>query len=532
MTLYVGMAYELTGQVRFKEMAKDHFDFLFEDARVEDGIGLWEVSALNHDHPLNEIAVCTMAPASLAAYYIYKIYDDQDYLDKAILLYDWSRELLFNEETGQVYNSIAYERDQDPVTGRYYGLHKEDAEPYLRDDIFTYNPGWFIGNANALYNATGDESYLADAQLALQHIVNDTFHFDGNGLVVTPSQFHGYFFRWTATYIFDQNLGQEYMDWLQANADMAWANRHPETNQTGRNLSISPTDSDLLSPYHSLNGAILLQYSAQIGEINAAYAQAVVDQIDQIMFYLAAGEDPSDVAPLVVEAEADYAALTADQQNLVDNYSNLQTARDFIAAIAQESNGISAEGLPWHVQLTVTERDDQYTDWQDRLADLEDGELAALYSIELTDLLTGLPYELTGEIVLTFPVPAGYSDASWLVLHWLNSDTLETLQPEIAADGLTMSVTITSLSDFGLVATTEETEETTVPTETTSETTETTEPTEGTQETTAEDEDIVKTGQSGPVTWTAVIVIALLGLALLLKFSLRKKYELEDEQEQ
>ena len=113
------------------------------------------------------------------------------YLNEAIKIYTWEKNILFDKKTGAIYDNIN-------INGKIN-----------RNWIFTYNIGTFLGAAHELYLITGDKQYLADATLAANYVIE---HMSGNKSVLDNATngdgglFHGIFFRYFVKLINEESL--------------------------------------------------------------------------------------------------------------------------------------------------------------------------------------------------------------------------------------------------------------------------------------------------------------------------------------
>ena len=143
-------AYLITGNTGFRNVAKSNFDGMY--ARAWDtnfmGGGLWWRQSDKQSKN-----ACIQGPGAIAACYLYSIYGDTNYLNKAQAIHAWNRRVLFQPATGAVYDNVN--------TNNVFGTF-----------TLTYNQGTFIGAANFLYRATGLPQYYQDAILAAKHTQN------------------------------------------------------------------------------------------------------------------------------------------------------------------------------------------------------------------------------------------------------------------------------------------------------------------------------------------------------------------------
>lgn len=203
MTIGCARAYEATGQKEYLEQSAKHFDMVFDRAWSEDlGGGLfWKTENKTKNS-------CINCPAVIAACLLHRITGEEEYMKKALMIYQWQKDNLFGA-TGAVFDAY------DIKTG-------------INQWASTYNQGTFIGAAMMLYQDSGDESYLEDAKLAADYTVNTMFsgqvmNTEGDGRDLPG--FKGILARWMGKLV--RECGQEqYKDWLEKNAAAAWNNRN------------------------------------------------------------------------------------------------------------------------------------------------------------------------------------------------------------------------------------------------------------------------------------------------------------------
>ena len=154
---------------------------------------------------------CSNGPAALIAARLHRFYDKAKfkggkckdaYLNEAIKIYTWEKNVLFDRKTGAVYDNI-------------------NRRGFIQKNwIFTYNIGTFLGAAHELYLATGDKQYLDDAVLAASYVINHMTH---NGVLNDATEgdgglFHGIFFRYFVKLINEESLDmatrKRFHDWF------------------------------------------------------------------------------------------------------------------------------------------------------------------------------------------------------------------------------------------------------------------------------------------------------------------------------
>jgi autotransporter-associated beta strand protein len=189
---------QITGQTGYSDIAKANFDMVYVRAWDTNlGGGLYWLYPKNHSKN-----ACVNGPGAIAAYLLYQIYGDTDYLAKANNIYAWERAVLYNAGTGRVYDNINTNGvvDQTPTT---------------------YNQGTFIGAADFLGQTN-------DALLAANYTMNSmgsAGFLPRYGIGGNNSIFNSIFIRWLAKFMKHRGLTAPYQIWLQNQANAAWNGR-------------------------------------------------------------------------------------------------------------------------------------------------------------------------------------------------------------------------------------------------------------------------------------------------------------------
>jgi predicted alpha-1,6-mannanase (GH76 family) len=221
-TIACARGYQVTHDDTFRQLAKFHFDAVYQRAwstNLNGGLW-WKIDNRTKN-------ACVNGPAAIAACFLSEICHDPAYLGKAKEIFAWERATLFNPNSGAVYDNIHLNGD---VVG----------------PVFTYNTGTFLGAANYLYTLTGDTNYLHDATLAANFTRRRLAH---NGILPAygtgdTGGFNGIFLRWMARFATDQQLWPQYYDWLASNADAAWKVRRAD-NLSWQNWQTTTPDRNL-----------------------------------------------------------------------------------------------------------------------------------------------------------------------------------------------------------------------------------------------------------------------------------------------
>lgn len=202
-------AYLHTGNKVYLEKSKDQFDKMYARAfnNMYGGGLIWFETKTSKN-------ACIQGPAMVASCYLAEATGDKTYYDKAIALYSWSKNYLFDPSTGKVNDNI----DLDKKTG----LIKTGTWSS------TYNQGTFLGAAVLLYKHTGEANYLLDAEHIAKFIRDDMYkgktmdnEDNGNDL---PG-FKGIFARYARMYTMETKK-TDLVDWLNLNAEVAYNNRN------------------------------------------------------------------------------------------------------------------------------------------------------------------------------------------------------------------------------------------------------------------------------------------------------------------
>lgn len=203
MTIGCARAYQLTGETEYKETAVKHFNMVYDRAWSDElGGGLfWRT-----DNQCKNS--CINCPAVIAASLLYQITEEQGYLDKALQIYQWQIDTLY-QENGAVYDNINLQGEYNTWCS-------------------TYNQGTFIGASHLLYKITGEQAYLDRAIKAADYTMNEMY---AQGVISNEDEgsdlpgFKGILMRWLGKLVEEEGLNQ-YRDWMLLNAESAWNNQN------------------------------------------------------------------------------------------------------------------------------------------------------------------------------------------------------------------------------------------------------------------------------------------------------------------
>jgi predicted alpha-1,6-mannanase (GH76 family) len=209
--LFSVRGYLLTGNIAYREKAKDQFDGMYARALTNTyGGGLtWYQTKTSKN-------ACINGPAIVACCYLARATGDSSYYDKAIALYTWSKLYLFDATTGKINDNV----DLDNKTGKLK----------ISTWSSTYNQGTYLGAAVMLYKYTKEASYLEEATKIAQYIRDKMYNSQvmnnedgGNDL---PG-FKGIFARYARMYTVELNKA-DLIEWLKLNAKTAFNNRNSQ----------------------------------------------------------------------------------------------------------------------------------------------------------------------------------------------------------------------------------------------------------------------------------------------------------------
>jgi len=218
--------YQATGNTTFRTIAKANYDMMY--ARAWDttfGGGLWWTTDKGGKN------ACVNGPGAIVAYLLYTTLNDSSYLTKAQNIFNWEKATLFNTSNGAIYDNI--------TTG---GVNTWSS---------TYNQGTFIGAANYL----GD---TASAKLAADYLMGAGGLLPDYGIAGNNSGFNSIGLRWVAKFMKDRNFQNNYLAWLQFNANNAFRNRRASDALSWCRLAY-PTPGGLLDSWSCLDSVVALQ---------------------------------------------------------------------------------------------------------------------------------------------------------------------------------------------------------------------------------------------------------------------------------
>lgn len=182
-------AAQLTSDARYRAATDELWGYIKTGWSEEHGGGIsWKKTQRSYKNtPAN-------APACILAARLYQLYRNPDDLVWAQKIYQWQKTQLVDPATGLVWD----------------GLNRQGNGQIDKDWVFTYNQGVFIGAALEMFKATGQASYLDDAQRTATYVINNAqlapggvLKDEGNG---DGGLFKGILVRYLAQLLQDGNL--------------------------------------------------------------------------------------------------------------------------------------------------------------------------------------------------------------------------------------------------------------------------------------------------------------------------------------
>jgi hypothetical protein len=155
---------------------------------------------------------CSNGPGILLALQLYEVTQQKNYLDTALLLYNWVNQHL------QAQNGV------------YWDAIKPQDHNRIDAATYTYNTGTMLEANVHLYGITADKRYLREAQ----RIAAGSYdHFIKPGKLGTAYWFNAVLLRgYEALYKVDKN--RKYLDAMQEYANQVWEKERDENNLVGR----------------------------------------------------------------------------------------------------------------------------------------------------------------------------------------------------------------------------------------------------------------------------------------------------------
>lgn len=201
-------AFKATNDAQYKDVAQLLWTDIKGGWSSDLGGGIW----WRKDNPSKNAP--SNLPAAILAARLYREFNNADDLEWAKKIYNWQKDVLYEPNSGWVYDNI-------DAAGNKNTSWK-----------FTYNQGTFIGAALELYLITNSSLYINDAIKAADYTVSSGQLTDiANGILKDEGGgdgglFKGIFVRYFNRLIIDGNLESskktQYINFLKTNAQKLW----------------------------------------------------------------------------------------------------------------------------------------------------------------------------------------------------------------------------------------------------------------------------------------------------------------------
>jgi predicted alpha-1,6-mannanase (GH76 family) len=198
--------YEITGNASWLNIAETQWNDTYNRGWDNaGGGGIWENMT-----PEYSKCVLSDAPAVFNAIELYRITGDGSYLTKAIQIYKWTKDTLV-DSSGQVNECLAFPNGPN------------GSGDFVQVSDNAYNAGLFIEAGDAIYRATGDSGYAADAQRTASYFMNAHPIVSNGGGRGTTDQY--WLFKGIDDLCTDLGTCASYESYMYNNAAQAWSER-------------------------------------------------------------------------------------------------------------------------------------------------------------------------------------------------------------------------------------------------------------------------------------------------------------------
>ncbi|MGI6213931.1 MAG: glycoside hydrolase family 76 protein [Christensenellales bacterium] len=227
-------AYALTQNPAYLNDAKQMFDHIYNNWSEELGGGIYWNSERKEKN------VCTNAPAAATAARLSVFLEDEGYLAKAIGLFNWVKDSLYDEDTHRLGDTVR----QDGTV--WYGQ-------------FSYNYGTFARAAYELYLATGEEDYLNYVFHPLDYLLETK---TTDGILNSEGDGDGSAFRtiYLRTLNMVKHLKGEYQETINRNALAVYHNRRATDKLNGHDWHNPPAEDEIIISTLVGTGVSLMQF--------------------------------------------------------------------------------------------------------------------------------------------------------------------------------------------------------------------------------------------------------------------------------
>jgi glycosyl hydrolase family 76/ricin-type beta-trefoil lectin protein len=221
--LWAGLAfargYQVTGNKTYLTQAQYAFNRVYDRGWDNSlGGGVW------WDIRKGEKSALSNSPAVILGCLIFQSNNDHTYLDKAKAIYNWTRSNLLDQSSGAVHE-------------------KKNANGTLDGGETVYSAGAFVSAAQAIFRNTGQQNAFNDAKLTTDWVISKR---TTNGIMTSGQRegtWQSEFARGMGEFVRENNLWNQYYDWMKRNADAAWSMRRTDKNLTWNRWDAkTPTD--------------------------------------------------------------------------------------------------------------------------------------------------------------------------------------------------------------------------------------------------------------------------------------------------
>lgn len=202
--------YNITNDAKYLNTAKELWGWI-KDAWTEDAGG--GITWCTDPNVLFTKNACSNGPAAIIGARIYQITKDESDLNWAKKIYDWEKNTLVTRATGAISDHIVCETNE------------------VKGGALTYNQGTYVGAAVELFQITGDETYLSEAQKVANYTISNLINTSNNILRDEGSGdnglFKGIFIRYFLELIKVEELPDsyrnKYITFFNNNANVLWS---------------------------------------------------------------------------------------------------------------------------------------------------------------------------------------------------------------------------------------------------------------------------------------------------------------------
>jgi predicted alpha-1,6-mannanase (GH76 family) len=202
--------YQITGNPAWLNVAETQWNNAYNRGWTSaGGGGIWE-----NDTDYSKCALSN-DPFVWEGVSLYQITGDSSYLTKAVQIYKWVKDNLVTS-SGQVNGCIAFPNGTSGST-------------VLQGSDNAYDAGGFIEAGDAIYRATADSGYAADAERTADHFLNNVPIPSNNAATngtERGSAYQYWLFKGMSDYCTDAGNCAKYDDYMTSNAAQAWSERN------------------------------------------------------------------------------------------------------------------------------------------------------------------------------------------------------------------------------------------------------------------------------------------------------------------